>query len=396
MLRPTSIFYRSPPRSITPPPAKAISIDDDCDEPNVADKPPAASSAKVASKASVPFRDWEAEEKALDELRRQQAAASDLAWSLPFGRCLIAPNTASEPIYSEALSHATRPTVVPPARETNDLVASNFKWPTAEVISHTLEYLYMLRIGDVPLVNISIDRRLSCEKDFIWNIVDHVKADMWLAMACVILLKRYACTQNIVHDAPYGSRHALYLGILMVAAMHTELSDKLDQFSYDNILSIIGPPFTKADLIKYRRDTLVALDHRAWISKPDIEEYARNNQFDIANIHNSAEPYKERERMRAIIRNRERKEKEDMCQLLAYLDRYMHRAPHDSGGSWNKETAYCTESRFLFRHLPWFHGMVNPLYVSARSEKIVEYSSDRKTKPYFSPLLPPLRNRNIK
>ncbi|KAJ2889391.1 hypothetical protein GGI21_006589, partial [Coemansia aciculifera] len=98
--------------------------------------------------------------------------------------------------------------------------------------------------------------------------------------------------------------------------------------------------------------------------------------------------------MRGILRERQRKEKEDRRLLCAYLDRFMHRAPHDSRGSWNQETVYCTEPRFLFRHLPWFPGLVNPLCISAKCDKIVEYSVDRKTKPVFSSLLPPLKDRN--
>ncbi|KAJ2067138.1 hypothetical protein GGH13_005433, partial [Coemansia sp. S155-1] len=99
-----------------------------------------------------------------------------------------------------------------------------------------------------------------------------------------------------------------------------------------------------------------------------------------------------REKMKSILREREMREKEERRLLCADLDRFMHRAPHDAGGSWSQETLYCTEPRFLLRHLPWFPGAVNPLCISAKSEEIVKYSSDRKTKPFFSPLLPRLKD----
>ncbi|KAJ2821835.1 hypothetical protein FBU31_004780 [Coemansia sp. 'formosensis'] len=182
----------------------------------------------------------------------------------------------------------------------------------------------------------------------------------------------------------------------MVATTHTHLSDQLDQYSYENILSIIGKPYAKEDLVRLKRETLVALDHRAWVSMDDIKNYGASNMFDIARIDTSFKCYMARERMRTILRDRKNREKEEKRALCAYLDRFMHRAPHDAGGSWNQETVYCTESRFLFRHLPWFPGAVNPLYISARSDEIVKYSSDRKTKPFFSPLLPPLKDRNLK
>ncbi|KAJ2054871.1 hypothetical protein GGI17_006780 [Coemansia sp. S146] len=299
-------------------------------------------------------------------------------------------------MYSHALSLATRPTVIPEQRKAYTKTKYDFNWPTAEIINTTIEYLELLRTGDVPIINITIDRRLSRERDFIWNLIDSTKTDMWVAFACVILLQRYFTLNNSIQNAPYGSRHELYLGILMVAATHIHISDQLDTYSDENILSIIGSPFTKKDLVRLRRETLVALDHRAWVSFEDIRHYTATNLFDFAQVKTSFEHYRTREQMRSILRERKTREEEQKRQLRADLDRFMHRAPHDAGGSWNKETLYCTEPRFLFRHLPWFPGAVNPLCVSARSEEIVKYSSDRKTKPFFSPLLPPLKDRNLK
>ncbi|KAJ2484941.1 hypothetical protein IWW37_006070 [Coemansia sp. RSA 2050] len=403
-LRPNSIFYRPRRRSVTPPhsadegdsqtspkevetdsahgpepePAAAKSVDEECD-----------------SEATRLIRQWEAEEVRAAELCRQEMAAGNLAWSLPFGRCIFEPD-AREFMYSHALSPATRPTTIPEQRTTIKCAKHYFLRPTGEIVNTTIEYLELLRTGNVPIVNIPIDRRLSCEYDFIWSLIDNTGTDMWVAITCVILLERYCNYKNAIQNAPYGSRHALYLGILMVAATHVHLSDQLDRFSYENILSIIGSPFTKADLVRLKRETLVALDHKAWVGTEDIVRYAKNNQFDIAHIYSSEELYQTRERMRSILRERKIREKEERRALCANLERYMHRAPHDAGGSWNPETSYCIEPRFLFRHLPWFPGAVNPLHVSARSEEIVLYSRDRKTKPTFSPLLPPLKDRNLK
>ncbi|KAJ2693638.1 hypothetical protein H4218_005952 [Coemansia sp. IMI 209128] len=405
-LRPNSIFYRPRRRSVTPPHSA-----DESDPPTTpndvevdsAYEPEPESEAESASNVDEDcdnealrlIRQWEAEEDRAAELYCHEVATSDLARTLPFGRCIVEPDTRGF-MYSHALSPATRPTTIPEERKAIKYAQHNFLRPTGEIVNTTIEYLELLRTGNVPIVNIPIDRRLSCEYDFIWNLIDNTGTDMWVAITCVILLKRYCSYKNAKQNAPYGSRHALYLGILMVAATHVHLSDRLDKFSYENILSIIGSPFTKADLVRLKRETLVALDHKAWVGTEDIVRYAKNNQFDIAHIYSSEELYKTRERMRSILRERKLREKEERRALCANLERFMHRAPHDAGGSWNPETSHCIEPRFLFRHLPWFPGAVNPLHVSARSEEIVLYSRDRKTKPIFSPLLPPLKDRNLK
>ncbi|KAJ1669604.1 hypothetical protein GGF38_002132, partial [Coemansia sp. RSA 25] len=404
LLRPNSIFYRPRRRSAALPPPPQPPDDADADDSpangdataSISGSDDDADADEAPQQERPLLHGWlEAEEQRLDELRRREVAASELAWVLPFGRCIIAPETSFEPMYSQALAYATRPTVIPAPLQVDKYASSNSHWPTAEIITNTIEHLYLIRPGNVPIVNITIDRRLSCEEDFIWNLIDHTKTDMWVAIACIILLQRCVHPRNMIENAPYGSRHALYLGILMVATTQTVFSDQIDQYSHDKILAIIGKPFTKLDLVRYQREALVALDYRAWISRDDVEYYGRHNQFDIAFLDSSFEHYKVRQHMRSILRQRELKEKEEKRALCAYLDRFMHRAPHDSGGSWNKETVYCTETRFLFRHLPWFPGLVNPLYISARCDKIVEYSNDRKTKPSFSPLLPPLKDRNL-
>ncbi|KAJ2768967.1 hypothetical protein GGI18_005490, partial [Coemansia linderi] len=260
----------------------ASNVDEDCD-----------------NEALRLIRQWEAEEDRAAELYRHEVATSDLARTLPFGRCIVEPDTRGF-MYSHALSPATRPTTIPEERKAIKYAQHNFLRPTGEIVNTTIEYLELLRTGNVPIVNIPIDRRLSCEYDFIWNLIDNTGTDMWVAITC---------------------------------------------FSYENILSIIGSPFTKADLVRLKRETLVALDHKAWVGTEDIVRYAKNNQFDIAHIYSSEELYKTRERMRSILRERKLREKEERRALCANLERFMHRAPHDAGGSWNPETSHCIEPR---------------------------------------------------
>ncbi|KAJ2040236.1 hypothetical protein GGI08_008091, partial [Coemansia sp. S2] len=328
-LRPNSIFYRPRRRGITPPPSAAAYADADADDnndphPSLNDDADAnADSAYEPEPTTVGnvdeecdneafelLRQWEMEEDRLAEIRRHEVAASNLAWSLPFGRCVVVPDT-QELMYSHALSPALRPTVIPAQRVGFAKPKCGFYWPTAEIINTTIEYLELIRTGDVPIVNITIDRRLSRVHDFIWNLIDNTGVEMGVAIACVILLQRYCTPKNSIQNAPYGSRHELYLGILMVATTHTHLSPQLDVYSDENILSIIGSPFTKKDLVRLRRETLVALDHRAWISLEDIKHYCATNLFDVGRANTSFEHYKTREKMRSILREREMREKEE-------------------------------------------------------------------------------------
>ncbi|KAJ2331218.1 hypothetical protein GGI00_003352, partial [Coemansia sp. RSA 2681] len=159
LLRPNSIFYRPRRRSAAPPPPPLPPDDADAD----ADDSPANGDAAASSSGSDDDVDadedpqqerpllhgwWEAEEQRLDELRRREVAASELAWALPFGRCIIAPETSFEPMYSQALAYATRPTVIPAPLQVDKYASSNSHWPTAEIITNTIEHLYLIRPGN--------------------------------------------------------------------------------------------------------------------------------------------------------------------------------------------------------------------------------------------------------
>ncbi|KAJ2354676.1 hypothetical protein GGF43_003128, partial [Coemansia sp. RSA 2618] len=168
-------------------------------------------------------------------------------------------------------------------------------------------------------------------------------------------------------------------------------TDNPELFTLPSISRILDTWYQPADLIRIRLETFIQTGHRAWISKKDVTDHAAHNIFDIHNMQSSHLHFEERQRLRMLVEEEERRLEENRQRLLARLERYMYRTPHDSNGSWNSKTMYCTESRFLFRHLPWFTGAIPPIHVTARSEEA--RSGDQTFRPVFSPLIPALRTR---
>ncbi|KAJ2302553.1 hypothetical protein H4S01_001303 [Coemansia sp. RSA 2610] len=323
-----------------------------------------------------------------DELELRYA----LSQELPFAHCFFTPDT-HEFLWTTSPAITERPVTVAAEPITCASEASKYCPTTPEVMMSIVENLRMSYRTDVCWAVIPLERRLPEIRDFIWRLFDGTKVDLWTGLACLVLLKRFRYLQPQCHDAPYEAPYTLFLGIFLLAVEQCVRADNPGVLTLPSIARILDTWYQPDDLARIRLDTFFQLDCCAWISKEDIVNHAAHNMFDVYNIDTSYHHYEQRQHMRMLVAAEERRREEDRQRLIARLERYMYRTPHDSIGSWNTNTMYCTESRFLFRHLPWFPGMVTPIHVTARSEQARFYAADRERGPVFSPLLPALRSR---
>ncbi|KAJ2781588.1 hypothetical protein H4R18_002772 [Coemansia javaensis] len=310
-----------------------------------------------------------------------------LCQALPFWHCFFAPDT-REYLWSAAPPLPERPAAAPAPPFVFD--TTQYRPATPEIVDTIVEELRMFYRNDICLALVPYELRLPDLRDFIWRLLDGTRVDMWTAISCLVLLRRLHAAQPPQHDVPYETPYAVFLGVFMVATAHCVLTNAPELFSPANVVRVLDTWFQKADAVRLRRETLVRLDHHAWISRDDISEYAKNNMYDVHTLPSAHRHYEQRQHLRMMLEEGLRRREEERQRLQARLERYMFRAPHDSLCSWNTKIKNSTEPRFLFRHLPWSVD-VAPLHLTARSDELAQYLEDER-RPVFSPLLPALRS----
>ncbi|KAJ1746860.1 hypothetical protein LPJ78_005643 [Coemansia sp. RSA 989] len=315
-----------------------------------------------------------------------------LCQALPFWHCYFTPDT-HEFLWTTSPAIRVRPVTVQAQKDAKSDEPFTYYPPTPESVLSIVENLRMSYRNDICMAIIPFERRLPEIRDFIWRLFDATKVDLWTGIACLLLLKRFRSVQPPCDDAPYEAPYSLFLGVFMLATDQCVRSDNPELFTFESIARILDSFYQPKDLAQIKLDTFMKLDCRAWISLEDVTDHAAHNLFDVCNLGTSYRHYELRQRLRMQVEEEERRWEEDRQRLVARLERYMYRTPHDTLGSWNTEIMYCTESRFLFRHLPWSPGIVTPIHVTARSEQAKFYLNDGERGPVFSPLLPALRTR---
>ncbi|KAJ2483625.1 hypothetical protein IWW56_000189 [Coemansia sp. RSA 2131] len=315
-----------------------------------------------------------------------------LCQALPYWNCYLTRDT-HEYLWTTSPAIENRPVTIKEEQVTFGVEPSNYYPPTPEIVMTMVEYLRMAYRSDICLAVVPFERRMPEIRDFIWRLFDGTKVDMWTGLACLLMLRRFCQEQPPCDNAPYEAPYSLFLGVFMLASEQCVRTDHPELFTLASISRILDTWYQPADLARIRLETLVQTNYRCWISKADIISHAEHNMYDIYNMWSSHLHFEERQRMRMVVEQENRRQEENRQRLKARLERYMYRTPHDSVGSWNTNTMYCTESRFLFRHLPWYPGAVTPIHITARNEQARYYSNDHTRNPVFSPLLPALRSR---
>ncbi|KAJ2383924.1 hypothetical protein GGI05_005163, partial [Coemansia sp. RSA 2603] len=406
LVKHNSIFYRPPPRPRSQKPdheeeqqhedtqlPEPSEIDESTEDQNVScgcqnhEDGYVASSDNNSDDTDTCMSD---DNSRIDETTEEQREAAErfaLCQELPYWSCILTLDT-NELLYTAVTFNDVRPAVEAEQPMRFSIEADGFYPPTREIVDTMVEYLgFVFNIDTCPAV-IPIERRLPEIREFIWRLFDGTMTDLWTAIACVILLRRYYRSRSHCVDAPYEAAHSLFLGIFMLAVAHCERVDNPEMLRLPQIVEVLDSFYQVSDLVRIRRELLIEMDYHTWINRDDIMSHVKNNIFDTYKAMSAYDFYKQRQEQRMIIKEKERQEEIRRQNLCARLERFMQRTPHDSLGSWNKETMYSIESRFLFRHLPWFPGMVTPFDVTARSEKARFYNYPDKYPPVFSPLLP--------
>ncbi|KAJ1723907.1 hypothetical protein LPJ53_001760 [Coemansia erecta] len=407
LVKHNSIFYRPPPRPRSQKPEQqdqdqqlpeSSELDESAEDQDVYcschghDDGYVASSDDNCDDADTCLTDNNTEIEEISEEQREAAERFMLCQELPYWCCILTSDT-SELLYTAVSLDDVRPAVEAEQPMGFSTKADGFYPPTREIVDTMVEYLGLVfNIDTCPAV-VPIERRLPEIRDFIWRLFDGTMTDLWTAIACVILLRRYYRSRSHCIDAPYEAAHSLFLGIFMLATAHCERVDDPEMLRLPQMVEILDSFYQVSDLVRIRRELLIEMDYNTWISRGDIMSHVENNIFDTYKAMSAYDFYKQRQEQRMMIKEKERQEEIRRQNLCARLERFMQRTPHDSLGSWNKETMYSIESRFLFRHLPWFPGMVTPIDVTARSEKARFYNFPDKYPPVFSPLLPNSRVR---
>ncbi|KAJ2764433.1 hypothetical protein IWQ57_005168 [Coemansia nantahalensis] len=309
---------------------------------------------------------------------------------LPFSHCVFTPDN-NEFLWSVTEAVEMRPPTVkaPPS----DFEESGTKYcpPTPEIVGSLARVLHMFCRNDICLALVPHEKRHPPLTDFIWCVFDGTQADMWTAITCLVLLRRFRSLQPACDNAPYEAPYSLFLGIFLSAVIYCERTVAPERLQLANIARLLDSWYQKSDLVLIRHDTLAKLGFRSWIGKLDIIDHAKNNVYEIRHLSSSHEHYEQRERQRRQKEDIERQEQEEKQRKQADYQRYMYRSPHDTLCSWNHKIMYITEDRFHFRHLPWSPGANAPIHLTARSDEIREYLEDNRA-PVFSPLLPALRS----
>lgn len=404
-----SIFYRPPQKKSPEPPepettkVPELVVDDTCDECSNTDEHDIGYESSEEDNTDWDF--WEDVESKPSNCYEEQTLVNQalveqgtvgLCQALPFSHCYYMED-AQDFIYSQvdAPHMLVRPVTEPAYRDLPGYGENRHNMVvTSELVNTLMEYLGLIYHVDVCVSTIPLDKRLPHLTDFIWDILDGFFIDMWTGITCNILLRRYLKIRSgEPMDGEYGAVHKLFLGILMCATMNCIYNKDPIPFSISRLTNSIDTHLKYSDLLAIRDHTLKELHYRTWVTREDIDDYGANNQFDIYRMKSAHLDLMERQRLRDLWAAQERERELEHERICKELDKFMYRTPHDSLGSWNKETMYCTEKRFLFRHLPWFRGVGLPFSVRARDERIKDSLLCEEFKPVFSPLLPPLRRK---
>ncbi|KAJ2787651.1 hypothetical protein GGI15_000539 [Coemansia interrupta] len=405
LVKHNSIFYRPPPRPRSQNPdheseqlPESPELDESAEDKDICcscqdhDDGYVASSDGNSDDTETCLSD---SDSGIDEISDEQREAAErfmLCQELPYW-CSILTSDTNEMLYTAVSLDDVRPCIEAEQPMGFSTEADGFYPPTREIVDTMVEYLGLVfNIDTCPAV-VPIERRLPEIRDFIWRLFDGTMTDLWTAIACVILLRRYYRSRSRCVDAPYEAAHSLFLGTFMLATVHCERVDNPEMIRLPQIVEILDSYYQVSDLVRIRRELLIEMDYNTWISRGDIMSHVENNIFDTYKAMSAYDFYKQRQEQRMMLKENQRQEEIRRQNLCARLERFMQRTPHDSLGSWNKATVYSIESRFLFRHLPWFPGMVTPIDVTARSENARLYNYPDKYPPVFSPLLPNSRVR---
>ncbi|KAJ2155905.1 hypothetical protein GGF46_005527 [Coemansia sp. RSA 552] len=313
-----------------------------------------------------------------------------LCQELPFWHCFFTPDT-HEFLWSSSPAREVRPTTIMDERLVYD--QKEYRPATPEIVKSIIEYLQLLHRSDICLAVIPFERRLPELGDFIWRLFDGTGADMWTALSCVILLKRIYAINPTSYDTPYEARHSLFLGVFVLAATSCVYTNHPETFAPKSIADVLQTWYRASDIVKITLETFSLMDNRAWISLAHILGHASNNMYDIHKINSSHQDYNLRQSQRMILEEHERRYMEERRRRQDDLRRFMYRSPHDTLCSWNTQIMNVTEDRFLYRHLPWFFGMITPVHVTATSEEARVFLNRFDQHIVFSPLLPTLRSR---
>ncbi|KAJ2848011.1 hypothetical protein IWW36_003545, partial [Coemansia brasiliensis] len=255
---------------------------------------------------------------------------------LPFWHCYFTPDT-HEFLWTTSPAIKVRPVTVQAQKDAKGDEPFTYYPPTPESVLSIVENLRMSYRNDICMAIIPFERRLPEIRDFIWRLFDATKVDLWTGIACLLLLKRFRSVQPPCDDAPYEAPYSLFLGIFMLATDQCVRSDNPELFTFESIARILDSFYQPRDLAQIKLDTFMKLNCRAWISLEDVTDHAAHNLFDVCNLGTSYRHYELRQRLRMQFEEEERRWEEDRQRLVARLERYMYRAPHDTLGSWNTE-----------------------------------------------------------
>ncbi|KAJ2715674.1 hypothetical protein H4R19_001069 [Coemansia spiralis] len=399
-VRETSIFYRRPPPTASPAAPAPAQHPDDCSCPDAAchnnGYEPSCDDEAGNNNDLYSYCDTGSSSAADDDTDPAEAAAATEAacrfaacQELPYSHCFFTPDT-HEFLWTVTEANETRPaTAVAPAA--NFALTKKSYWPpTPEIVRVLAESLHRFCRNDICRALVPHGKRHPPLTDFIWCVFDNTQTDMWTALSCILLLRRFRTRQPACDNAPYEAPYSLFLGIFMAAIIHCEQAITPEHLHPSSIAQMLDSWYQVPHLVAIRYDTLAKLGFRSWISLHDILHHVESNLYDIHDLESSLEHYEERQRQRREKEALELQKAEEMKRKQASYLRYMYRSPHDTLCSWNRKISYITEDRFHFRHLPWSPGANAPIHLTARCEEIREYLEDNRA-PVFSPLLPALR-----
>ncbi|KAJ2697171.1 hypothetical protein FB645_005989, partial [Coemansia sp. IMI 203386] len=242
-----------------------------------------------------------------EEEQEEQALRLALCQELPYWSCYFTPDT-HEFLYSHLPHDARRPateSAPPMVFLTSD---SDFYPPTPEIVDSMVEYLVLMFHINTCSAVIPMERRLPDIREFIWRLLDGTMIDLWTAIACVILLRRYYRIQNQCIDAAYGAAHSLFLGIFMLASTQCVYTNNPELISLSSIVNILDSHYQVSDLVRIRREVFTTINHHTWISEEDIRSHAKNNIFDIYRVKSAYTFYKQRQEQRMMIKEEERRQ----------------------------------------------------------------------------------------
>ncbi|KAJ1943534.1 hypothetical protein GGF37_002605, partial [Kickxella alabastrina] len=228
----------------------------------------------------------------------------ELCQEMPFWNCILTRDT-NEFLYTSVLFNAVPP-VTAPEQPNNYFIDPRLpRLATPEIVNSIIEYLNLIYHRGSCNVFVSLKLRLPNIGDFIWRIFDDTGVDMWTALTCIILLRRYYKIHNRAIDAPHHATHELFIGIFMLATESCELTTDPSRFSYESLVRITSPHYQKCELVRIRTKVVQNLQYQIWINAQHIIDHVENNLFDIYRLYHSHEYYKKRQEQRQQLKDQE-------------------------------------------------------------------------------------------